>query len=193
MKKMNYFVNAALVFSLVFFSACQKEAVAPSPTTPSLSTTQTAATERSDYYPTVTFGVYPNCVETVFGLCVYDFLPYAPDVLMDNQATGQVYVNEEEDLVLDLDRLNLSEATIEDVMTNQTFTVAAPMEIPHEMVVALYENAGYEAPADAFLIHPGEYFVELDGDPAQTATATPKKIIVKFRRDGTIRKIIYKF
>ena len=191
--------NSKIVFSLLafvgllLFTACQKENLLSStsvdPKVPAVQALVSGSGMAPSNYICRT-GTRPTC-SSRFMLCRFEIQPDPTNAPVDNGASGQAYVDEAQDLIFVLDQVSLDEETQIDLLTNQSFVVEETTLLPQEGVIEAYEHAGYPVPDHTFAFEQGEYPVEMEGE-AELGLA-PRKIIIKFRRDGSIRTIIVKY
>ncbi len=149
-------------------------------------------------FPTWSFSRYnydgTPCVIPDFTLCVATFLPFPTGNPGTNEASGTAYVNEEENLILDFGQVNLDNQTLVDMISTQVFTVEDAVEFPNEMISPLFVEAGYQPLDQPFIMQSGNYNVTFEGEvPSTQAAVNPRKIIYKYRRNGTLRKVIVKY
>ncbi len=200
MKNVKFLVSTLTLVAIFVFVACKKETLKTNLNTMQNSSEEELSTNPSsepevslravvNCFPTWSFGNYPFCADSDFTLCETTFPPFPPDVLANNQATGSGFVNEEGDLIFDLNQTNLDQATIEDILGTQTFTIAEAVEFPQDVIAPLYEAAGFAAPAEGVALSAGMYPIIIDGqgDPV------PRRIKIRIRITLTAIHIIITF
>ncbi len=193
MKNFHFLLTVLALASMVFFTACQKEEL-NNPAQLAGQNELSVQDRAAECFPIWYFGDYPNCSNSANSHCDLQFPDFPSELTALNAASGTAYVNEAEELVIELDQVNFDEALENDILTTQTLTVVEAIEFPQELISTLYQNAGFDAPEATFGLAAGVYPVELEEieDPAPTARRIKKKI-TRYNRDGSVRSIRYKY